>query len=558
MGLTNTSVGKGAIDKGFLYGNSGADIVVALAGNPNVGKSTVFNGLTGMKQHTGNWAGKTVASAVGICKHGGTSLAMVDIPGTYSLMAHSKEEEVARDFICFGSPDVTVVVCDATCLERNMNLVLQIMEVSRRTVVCINLMDEARRKGISIDTALLSERLGVPVVGVVARKKKSLSLLLDEVERCAREEGKTRRVKYREDIERALEIVTPHIEKITSGALDARWVALRLLDGDESLSLELSRRLCIDVCNDESISSLLARADAYLRESGLWGDILKEAIASAVVLEAEAVCDGVVGYEKENYSAKDRKIDKALTGRALGYPVMVMLLACVFFITVWGANSISNVISSFLFYIQGLLSSALYGLGAPEWLHGVLILGIYRVLAWVVSVMLPPMAIFFPLFTLLEDSGYLPRIAYNLDKPFCRCSSCGKQALTMCMGFGCNAAGVVGCRIIDSPRERLLAILTNSFVPCNGKFPMLIALITIFFVGGSSAFSSVYAALILTAVILLSVALTFFGTWILSRTFLRGVPSSFTIELPPYRRPQVLRVLVRFLTGRYLFSDVRW
>ncbi|MBR2387302.1 MAG: ferrous iron transport protein B [Clostridia bacterium] len=560
MGLTKSSVGTRVIDKEKSFGDfrEKYDAVVALAGNPNVGKSTVFNSLTGMKQHTGNWAGKTVASAVGVCRHGGHEYAMVDIPGTYSLMSSSKEEEVARNFLCFSSPDVSVVVCDATCLERNLNLVLQIMEVSKKTVICVNLLDEAKRKGIEIDTELLSSRLGVSVVGVVGRDKKSLGVLLDAVSDTLESDGAYRNVTYCDAIEDAVSILSPVIEKKISLRLNPKWVSLRLLDGDETLVKELSGFVGFDVLGDEDISLALNRADEHLRERGFFADILKEAIASTLVREAEDICEGVVSYEKKGKKERDRSIDKVLTSRAFGYPVMIAFLATVFFITISGANAISELISTFLFYIEGLFGKFLLSIGTPDWLYGALVLGIFRVLAWVVSVMLPPMAIFFPLFTLLEDVGYLPRIAYNLDKPFSKCSACGKQALTMCMGFGCNAAGVVGCRIIDSPRERLLATLTNCFVPCNGKFPMLIALISIFFIGGDGGFfDTLLSALLLTAVILLGVAMTFFCTWLLSKTLLRGTPSSFTLELPPYRRPQIFRVLVRSVLDRTVFVLAR-
>lgn len=553
MGLTKNSVGKGAVDEGLQIKKSGKnDKVIALAGNPNVGKSTVFNGLTGMKQHTGNWAGKTVACAVGCFEN----YIFVDIPGTYSLMAHSPEEEVARNFVCFGLPDATVVVCDATCIERNLNLVLQIMEVCPRTVVCVNLLDEARRKGINVDIDLISERLGVPVVGVVARKKKSLSSLLCKLD--DEFSGEKPRVKchieYHHDIEEAVSRIEPVISKKLGERINSRWVSLRLLDGEEALKRSLSEFLGEDIMADGEVRGALAEATGLLEARGLGADKLKETIAAAFVHNAQKICRGAVCYEKKGYCGADRKVDRILTGKVTGYAVMLLLLAGVFWLTIFGANYISESISSALFWVQGLLTEFFVRLGAPDWLHGVLVLGVYRVLAWVISVMLPPMAIFFPLFTILEDIGYLPRVAYNLDKPFERCSACGKQALTMCMGFGCNAAGVVGCRIIDSPRERLLATVTNCFVPCNGKFPMLIAIITIFFAGAASGFAaSLLSALILTFVILLGIGLTFFCTWLLSKTVLRGVPSSFTLELPPYRRPQVAKVIVRSVFDRTVF-----
>ena len=558
MGLTKSSVGIRAIDTGpAIQKLSPDDKVIALAGNPNVGKSTVFNALTGLNQHTGNWPGKTVTNAQGRCTAGGRSYVMVDIPGAYSLMAHSAEEEVARNFICFGEPDAVVVVCDATCLERNLNLVLQTLEISRRVVVCVNLMDEAERKGIKLDLELLSGRLGVPVVGTTARRKKSLRLLTDCLERVcsAPEPGEPFSVRYPDAIEDAVALLEPLVEEKSAGRLNSRWLSLRLLDQDDSLIREINACLGEDFLRDEALQSALGEAMALLRERGVENtDQLKDMTVAALIHSAEAICCGAVTCERSQYAETDRRLDRLLTGRLTGYPVMLALLALIFWLTISGANYPSQLLADGLFRVQDRLTELFEYLNAPDWLHGVLVLGAYRVLAWVVSVMLPPMAVFFPLFTLLEDAGYLPRVAYNLDKPFKRCCACGKQALTMCMGFGCNAAGVVGCRIIDSPRERLLAILTNNFVPCNGRFPTLIALLTMFFVGTTGGgLSPVLSALLLTAAIVLGVGITFAVTKLLSETLLRGVPSSFTLELPPYRKPQIGKVLVRSVFDRTLF-----
>ena len=516
MGLTAHSVGIKAVDSGLVIKKqTQEDKVVALAGNPNVGKSTVFNALTGMNQHTGNWPGKTVANAQGYCSTGKQSYVMVDIPGTYSLMAHSTEEEVARNFICFGGPDAVVVVCDATCLERNLNLVLQTIEISSRVVVCVNLMDEAKRKNIRLDLPLISKRLGVPVVGATARKKKTLDEMMNALDGVVSGEIKTS----------PLTVVYP----------EAAYL------GEEFLK-------------DEELVNELSAAKEKLLEQEIDGDRFKDMIVSALVKSAEEVCAEAVAFENHEYAASDRKLDKILTSRLTGYPVMILLLAMVFWLTITGANYPSQLLADGLFWVQDRLTELFVYLNAPDWLHGILILGVYRVLAWVVSVMLPPMAIFFPLFTLLEDAGYLPRVAYNLDKSFKRCCACGKQALCMCMGFGCNAAGVIGCRIIDSPRERLLAILTNNFVPCNGRFPTLIAILTMFFVGtAGGALSSVLSAVLLTAVIVFGIAMTFVMTRLLSKTLLKGMPSSFTLELPPYRKPQIGKVLVRSIFDRTLF-----
>ena len=474
MGLTNSSVGIKAVDSELVIKKKAAeDRVIALAGNPNVGKSTVFNGLTGLNQHTGNWPGKTVANAQGYCASKKHSYVMVDIPGTYSLMAHSSEEEVARNFICFGEPDAVVVVCDATCLERNLNLVLQTIEISPRVIVCVNLMDEAKRKRIAIDLPLLSKRLHVPVIGTTARKKKSLQHLLDALDGVVESTAppKPYIVQYPAAVEQAISLLSPVMQRKTGGRLNSRWLSLKLLDQDASLIREIETYLGEQFLQDSSLQAALSAAKDCLKQHGIDnGDILRDLIVSALVSSAETVCKGVVQCGNRQYAEADRKLDKILTSKLTGYPVMILLLAIVFWLTITGANYPSQLISSGLFWVQDRLTELFMRMHAPDWLHGILVLGIYRVLAWVVSVMLPPMAIFFPLFTLLEDAGYLPRVAYNLDKPFKQCCACGKQALCMCMGFGCNAAGVIGCRIIDSPRERLLAIQTNNFVPCNGRF----------------------------------------------------------------------------------------
>ena len=558
MGLTNSSVGIRAVDSGLkIRKQSPDDKVIALAGNPNVGKSTVFNALTGLNQHTGNWPGKTVTNAQGCCTAGGRSYVMVDIPGTYSLMAHSAEEEVARNFICFGEPDAVVVVCDATCLERNLNLVLQTLEISRRVVVCVNFMDEAKRKNIRLDLGLLSERLGVPVVGTTARRKKSLRLLMDALEQVcsAPAPPETYSVRYSDAVEEAVALLEPIVKEKCAGRLNSRWLSLKLLDRDDSLIREINAYLGEDFLRDEDLQSALGEAKALLLERGIENaDRLKDLTVSALIHSAEMLCSGVITCERSQYAESDRRLDRLLTSKLTGYPVMLALLALIFWLTISGANYPSQLLADGLFWVQDRLTELFEYLHAPDWLHGVIVLGAYRVLAWVVSVMLPPMAIFFPLFTLLEDAGYLPRVAYNLDKPFKRCRACGKQALTMCMGFGCNAAGIVGCRIIDSPRERLLAILTNNFVPCNGRFPTLIALLTMFFIGTEGGgLSSVLSALLLTAAIVLGVGITFAATKLLSETLLKGVPSSFTLELPPYRKPQIGKVIVRSVFDRTLF-----
>lgn len=557
MGLTNDSTGIKAVDSGLeIKKLSPDDKVIALAGNPNVGKSTVFNNLTGLNQHTGNWPGKTVTNAQGYCHYRDSTYVLVDIPGTYSLMAHSAEEEVARNFICFGEPDAVIVVCDATCLERNFNLVLQTLEITDRVVVCVNLMDEAKKKNIRIDLDAISLKLGVPVIGTIARKKESLDKLMNSVEQLlgTTVEHTQLKINYQEAIEDAIAHLEPLVKQKVNNVINSRWLSLKLLDYDETLITALNEYLGYDILEDEDVNEALKIAKQILSDGGIPSEELRDKIVASLVLTAEHICSDTIHYDKNDYNLRDRKIDKILTSKWTGFPIMIALLLGVFWLTITGANYPSSLLSDGLFWVEDRITDAFHYFGAPDWLHGMLVLGIYRVLAWVVSVMLPPMAIFFPLFTLLEDLGYLPRVAFNLDKYFKKCSACGKQALTMCMGFGCNAAGIVGCRIIDSPRERLIAMITNNFVPCNGRFPTLIAILTMFFVGTvAGPFESIFSATLLTGIIVLGVFMTFTVSKLLSRTILKGVPSSFTLELPPYRKPQIGKVIVRSIFDRTLF-----
>ncbi len=522
---------------------------VALAGNPNVGKSTVFNALTGLKQHTGNWPGKTVASAWGEYAWEGCRYRLIDLPGTYSLLSHSAEEEVARDFLCFSRPDAVVVVCDATCLERGLSLVLQAIEITPRVVVCVNLMDEAYKKGVHLDLPLLSQRLGLPVTAVSARSGEGLEALREAVAAvCASTPSAAASIRYPDFLEEAIENLTPALDRLGEEKLPARWTALHLLMQDAPTEERLRERGLLT----QPLEDAKASAAAQLEAKGVSPLSLYDTAVQTLTLHAQTLCQSVVTLQKGDPYAFDRKLDRILTSRRFGIPIMLTLLGLVLWLTIWAANFPSALLASLLGRLGGRLDLLLAALPLPPTLHRALIDGVWRVLSWVVAVMLPPMAIFFPLFTLLEDFGYLPRVAFNLDHCFRRSCACGKQALTMCMGFGCNAVGVTGCRIIDSPRERLIAILTNSLVPCNGRFPTLIAMISLFF-AASGLFSSLFSAGLLLGFLVLGVVLTLLCSRLLSATVLKGIPSSFTLELPPYRKPQFGKVLLRSLLDRTVF-----
>lgn len=557
MGLTNKSMGKSLIknDMKIIKENIN-DVVIALAGNPNVGKSTVFNELTGLNQHTGNWPGKTVENAQGEYIYKDKRFILIDIPGTYSLMANSKEEEVARDFICFGNPDISVVVADATCLERNLNLVLQILEVNKNVILCVNLLDEAKKKKIKINLDKLSSELGIPVVGTSARSKKGLDKLMNEIYNMELKNKKSTNfvINYNKHLETMIEYIEPSITKLVDNKINSRWLSLKLIDIDDTLHDTLNKYLEFDILSNNEIIDCLNKINEYMKENNIKKENIRDLIVSEIIKCAEKIYNNCVTIENKRYNERDKKIDKILTSKIFGIPIMLSMLGVIFWITITGANYPSEILSNFLFGIQDKLTLFFEWLGTPDYVHDILVLGVYRTVAWVISVMLPPMAIFFPLFTLLEDSGYLPRIAFNMDKFFKRACAHGKQALTMCMGFGCNACGVIGCRIIDSPRERLIAIITNNFVPCNGRFPTLIAIITMFFASTMTGFGKTFiSTLLLTLVILFGILMTLFMSKLLSKTLLKGMPSSFSLELPPYRRPQIGKVIVRSIFDRTLF-----
>ncbi len=539
--------------------------VVAFAGNPNVGKSTIFNALTGMKQHTGNWAGKTVNYSMGTYKGREGEHHLIDLPGCYSLSALSEEEKVANDFICLQSVDYVVVVCDATCIERNLNLVLQIMEMGAQVIVCVNLLDEAKKKGIDINLEEMEEELQVPVVGVIGREKKTLHRLIDAIETLANKDvsdknkdisdrNKGVSILYPTIIEeeiRKLEIV---IRPIVHNEKTIRWLAVRLL---EQNLIALEYLLQYTDCAKEYMEFVLEKVNEVrtsLQMKGYPYHRLQQVFVKTIYSISQRITQSCICYHSEEYNQRDRRLDRILTSKMTGIPIMIVLVLLIFWLTIVGANYPSTWLSNLFAEIEKYLVYYSVEFQIHEMIYEPLIFGVYRVVTWVVSVMLPPMAIFFPLFTILEDFGYLPRIAFNMDRCFSKCQTCGKQALTMCMGFGCNAVGVTGSRIIDSPKERLIAILTNTFVPCNGRFPTIIAIITIFLALQSKITigSSLVAAFILLLVIFIGVVATFYVSKFLSKTILKGVTSTFTLELPPYRMPQFGKVILRSIVDRTL------
>ena len=549
MGLTQESTKIKSLEDIFHIEKKDNEFMIALAGNPNTGKSTVFNFLTGLRQHTGNWPGKTVCTARGDFSYKNNNYALIDLPGTYSLFPLSQEEIVTRDFICFGNPDAVIVVCDSTCIERNLNLLFQVMELTDKVILCLNLLDEAKKKGIEINKNKLEKILGIPVVLTAARSGFGMDQLQDTLNKVVNNEYdfKNKPVYYDDEIENIINSIKDDLKEIIP-SINPRWLGLRLIEGDESILTSLNEYTDRDILND--LNNIKSKLPDIFDKSKI-----RRYLTKTNYDYAKSISDEVVTIAEKNKLDRDEKIDKIVSSKVFGIPLMLLLLCSILWITIEGANIPSQLLSNFLFSFEPKIYDLLNTIHFPLWLNEMLTYGMYRTLAWVVSVMLPPMAIFFPLFTLLEDLGYLPRVAFNLDHLFKKACCHGKQCLTMCMGFGCNAAGVIGCRIIDSPRERLLAILTNNFVPCNGRFPTLITISTIFFssVIANNFLSSSITALSITLLIIVGVLTTLLVSYILSKTLLKGVPSTFTLELPPYRPPQVGRIIYTSIMDRTLF-----
>ncbi len=533
-------------------------IDIALAGNPNVGKSAIFNSLTGMRQHTGNWPGKTVARAEGEFDFDGRTIHVVDLPGTYSLAAQSPEEVIARDYILSGEPDVIVNVVDATNLERNLNLTLQILEMTDRVVVALNLVDEAARTGIETDVDALSKALGVPVVPTVAVSGKGLDDLVSTVVAVADGVIDPNPItpNYGMVIENAITVLERMLANVGVSS-HTRWLAIKLLEDDPQI-VEAFRQGDLGICcsrilrpgarpTKESLRPILDAA--YRLGEGMDPDAKVEIVRRRYIL-----ADRIVHLSQHRASTRDtftEKLDRIITHRLWSWPIMLAMLAAVFWVTIQGANYPSALLEDAVNWLVRVSRGWLQGMNAPWWITGSLVDGLLVGTGTVVAVMLPPMIIFFTTFSLMEDMGFIPRVAFNMDRVMRTVGSQGKQCLTCMMSFGCNVTGVLSTRIIDNEKDRLVSILTSPLVICNGRFGAGIVLAILFF--------REKALIVMLAMVGISLGSVFLATFLLNHTLFRGEPGGFVLELPPYRKPQWLQVIWHSLwdqTGKVMFRAV--
>jgi ferrous iron transport protein B len=520
-------------------------IVVGLAGNPNVGKSAIFNTLTGSRQHVGNWPGKTIERAEGVFRHGDWQIRLVDLPGTYSLAAQSPEEIVARDYILSDEPDVVVDVVDATCLERNLNLTLQSLELTDKVVVALNLMDEVRRQGWEIDTEALEQALGVPVVPTVAIEGEGLSELVEAMVAVAegRRQTQPASVDYGLTIEGYVEDLEADLSRL-GVERRSRWVALRLLEDDPEIVEAFKEGEFSDCCLREdtpsappqALRALLRRA-ARLREAA-HPDARVEIVRRRYEL-AHEMTHRVTRHLGPAKTDLTQRLDGILTHRIWSWPIMLAILVAVLWITIQGANIPSSWLGSAFGWLAGVTRDLLVSINAPWWAVGSLVDGLVVGTGTVIAVMLPPMIIFFTAFNLLEDIGFLPRIAFNLDRLMQAMGSQGKHTLVAMMSFGCNVTGVLSSRIIENPKDRIVAIVTAPLILCNGRFGAGLALIILFF--GNRALQMALLFLFI------SVGAMLLATWFLNRILFRREPGGFVMELPPFRTPKWGQVIWRTL-----------
>lgn len=490
---------------------------ILLCGNPNVGKSSIYNLLTNSNEHTGNWTGKTVDVSSKLVKNANYNL--IDLPGIYSLSSLSEEEIITRDILYFTKYDKIIYVCDACNLEKNLNLLLQISEINKNIILCINMIDELDNKKIKLNIDYLKKVFDIEIIKCSTKEKRGINDLISSLDKKSLFKFK---LIYNDIIEKQISFIIDHLDEPYKN----RFTAIKILENDTQFIESIETKNNDKIINKEIQDYIMS----------INSEEVSDLISSTINNVSNNICNIV---QTKKYEKSISKIDKIFSNKVLSIPLMLIIIFSIFLITLVLANYPGELLSKLFIYFEKILYDISCFLNIPKIIYEPLIFGVYRVVSFIISVMFPPLVIFFYLFTYAEETGVLPRIAFNLDK-LCSISNChGKQSLIMCTGFGCNACAVMNSRIIDSKKDKLIAILTNSFIPCNGRFPMIIALISMFFVSNNDILVAFY----LTLFVLFSITISLLTSYILSKTILKGYSGFFILELPDYKKVKLFKVI---------------
>jgi len=517
-------------------------IRVALAGNPNSGKTTVFNNLTGSRQHTGNWPGKTVERKDGLFRHRGFEVQVTDLPGIYSLTAYSTDEMIARDFLVNERPDVVVVVVDASNLERNLYLTVLLLELGVNVVLDLNMMDDVRRRGLQIDSEKIARALGVRVVETIANRGFGMDELRDAIVEAAvrPRTSEPLRVNYGEEVEGAIRALESEITQrgILVEKYPSRWLAIKLLEGDPAVLNEVG-----SLPGGAELASKAARLAEEL-ESRLGEDVETYMIERRYGFIKGLVQASVKGLSVERRLSISDRIDEVVTNRVLGVPIFLGLMWATFNLVFKIGNPMADAIDAFFGWLAERSASLVAAVGAPEWAASLIADGVIGGIGSVL-VFLPNIMLLFLAISILEDSGYMARAAFVMDRVMRAIGLHGKSFISMILGFGCNVPAIMATRSIESEKDRIITILVNPLMSCSARLPIYVLFASAFFEGNQGN--------VIFSLYLLGIVLAIVVARLLKATIFKGTPSPFIMELPPYRLPTIRSVLIHMWSRSSLF-----
>ncbi|MCR4945222.1 MAG: ferrous iron transport protein B [Clostridium sp.] len=500
---------------------------IALAGNPNCGKTSLFNELTKAKQHVGNWPGVTVEKKEGILKYEGKEYTVVDLPGTYSLGAYSEDEIIARNYVINDKPDVIINVIDASNIERNLYLTLQLLEAGAKVIIALNMMDEAKNKNISIKINELSKKLGIPVIPTVALKGEGIDNLVKEAIKF-NVKGSNVKFNYGEEINKEIQTVSNLLDKEVKGKnYTAEWAALKLIENDEHIKRELK------IDENTKLEKQLELSCKTIEDSiGFEGEM---AIVNERYNIISDILKGIITRESSNKVSTTDKIDKVVTNKFLGIPIFALIMLVMYEITFKIGSGLQDLVDGFIAGLGETATLALTNVGAPDLLISIVGDGIFGGVGSVIS-FLPLIMVMYFLIGILEDSGYMARAAYVMDRLMRSLGLHGKTFVSMLVGSGCNVPGIMSTRTLESKKDRMIAILINPFVSCGARLPIYALFIEAFF--------DKYQALILFCLYATGIIVALIMGKIFSKTLFKGDTSYFVMELPTYKVPSLKNVFL--------------